>query len=244
MKVLIITDNLTQYVRVRDYISKSNKYSDISIVFKHSGEFSPLSKHPDFLNNPESIIKVEEQVNHIIENYNMVISLHCKQFFPKRLVKKVKCINIHPGYNPINRGWYPHVFAIIHNLPIGVTIHEMDEKLDNGNIIDRDFVPKYKWDTSLSLYNRILEKEMELIIKNFPKIINNDYVSFVPEATGNIYFHKDYKQFLEFNFDEVNTFSFFYDRLRALSHGDYRNAYIVDEKTGKKIYLKLIIEIE
>ena len=45
-----------------------------------------------------------DRVSLIIESYQLVISVHCKQIFPKRLVENVLCINLHPGYNPFNRG--------------------------------------------------------------------------------------------------------------------------------------------
>nr|WED69134.1 formyltransferase family protein [Pectobacterium colocasium] len=82
-------------------------------------------------------VKDEETITRIIENYDLVFSLHCKQIFPNRLVENVCCINFHPGLNPYNRGWYPQAFSIVNGLPVGSTIHLMDTEVDHGEIIDQ-----------------------------------------------------------------------------------------------------------
>lgn len=83
-------------------------------------------------------MRVSENIGTILRDYSCVIALHCKQVFPAELVKGIRCINIHPGLNPYNRGWFPHVFSIINGLPVGVTLHEMDKELDHGPIIDQE----------------------------------------------------------------------------------------------------------
>lgn len=64
-------------------------------------------------------INPKKDFNHIIRTYDLVFSLHCKKIFPKVLTDSVRCINIHPGYCPYNRGIYPHVFSIINGRPAG-----------------------------------------------------------------------------------------------------------------------------
>ena len=66
---------------------------------------------------------------------------------------------------PHNRGWFPQVFSLINGKPCGVTIHEIDEKLDHGDIIVQKEVVAEPWDTSLDVYNKILNTEVELIEK-------------------------------------------------------------------------------
>ena len=52
-------------------------------------------------------LNVHKQVSNITKNYNLVMSIHCKQLFPTELVNNVRCVNVHPGLNPYNRGWFP-----------------------------------------------------------------------------------------------------------------------------------------
>lgn len=189
-------------------------------------------------------LRSADDVDFIIKNYELVISLHCKQLFPKKLVDTVRCINIHPGYNPVNRGWYPQVFAILHNLPVGATIHEIDYQLDHGNIIDREFVEKNDSDNSFTLYNKILAREIELFRKNIKSILENNYKAYPPETEGNLFLKKDFEALCRLDMEQMGTFRDFYNLLRALSHGDFKNAYFIDETTHKKVYLSLNIEPE
>jgi methionyl-tRNA formyltransferase len=239
MKILVVCDNIYVIDRIKSVFDKKSN-ADFEVDFKYSSKESPVSEHP-LLSSDYSHIDVKDACDAIIARYNLVISAHCLQFFPKKLVESVRCVNIHPGYNPINRGWYPQVFSIIHNLPVGATIHEMDAKLDNGAIIVRSLVEKYSWDTSLTLYNRILEKELELFEAHFDEIIYGGYTAIVPESEGNLFNRKDFDKLCEIDLNEQGTIGMFINKLRALSHGSYRNAYFIDED-GNKVFLKIELD--
>lgn len=178
----------------------------------------------------------------ISKKFDLVISLHCKQIFPLNLIENIRCINIHPGYNPYNRGWYPHVFSILNKLPVGATIHEMDDKIDHGPIIAQEEVNILPTDDSSSLYNRVLQAELKLINENLKNVIYENYsVMEVPE--GNINYKKDYEKLCEIDLHEVGTFGEFIDRLRCLTHDDYKNAYFIDEN-GRKIFIQIRLTLE
>jgi dTDP-4-amino-4,6-dideoxyglucose formyltransferase len=238
-KILVVIDNILLYERLKTIFLTKGR-ADLQTTFKHSSIGSAISYHPDFIGG-SGLIDVKKEAKEILENYQLVLSVHCLQFFPKELVKNVRCINVHPGYNPINRGWYPQVFAIIHDLPIGATIHEMDEKLDNGPIVARELVEKHDWDTSLSIYDRVLETEMKLFEQYFDAIMDETYTPIHPESNGNMFRKSDFNALCEIDMEEEGTFRAFYDKLRALTHGDYKNAFFID-KNGQKIYMKLDLE--
>ena len=82
-----------------------------------------------------SELNIKVNASKIARSFDLIVSYHCRQLFPNEVVKNVRCVNIHPGFNPYNRGWYPGVFSISNGLPIGATIHEIDELIDNGPII-------------------------------------------------------------------------------------------------------------
>lgn len=235
-KVLVVSDN--QYIlKSFDSVAKKNT---VNIDIQYA--ISPSSDLQEFTGLGEVIVisfKSEQSVSEIIANYDLVISAHCKQLFPAVLVNSVRCINIHPGYNPINRGWYPQVFAIINKAPIGATIHEMDEELDNGAIIAREIVPQYSWDTSLTLYNRVVKKELELLEKHFVEIINGNYITVAPEEKGKLYLKRDFNKMLHLDLEQKVTVEELINKLRALTHGIYKNAYFIDKQTGKKVFVSL-----
>lgn len=243
--VLIISDNHEQCNQLYKIVQQFTMDKEVSFNWS----CSPHSNAELFTENTgitftKIDLKDQQQVQSIIEKYSLVISMHCKQLFPTSLINKVKCINVHPGYNPFNRGWYPQVFAIINNTIIGATIHEIDEEIDHGNIIDRMEVVQYPWDTSLELYNRILEAELELLKRNLINILCNNYETHTPENEGQLYLKKDFKELCCLDLEKTGTLKTFINKLRALSHGSFKNAYFIDKETGKKIYINIQLQAQ
>jgi methionyl-tRNA formyltransferase len=174
----------------------------------------------------------------LIGKYDLIISAHCKKIFDKKLIESTRIINIHPGFNPYNRGMYPHVFSIINRLPTGATIHEVDEKIDNGDIIYQKEVILNKYDDSKSLHEQIMKIELELFEDNFNEIIFGTYTKTKPKNKGNINYKSDFNKLLEINLSDYDTFENHINKLRALTYGDYKNAFFYDTD-GSKIYIQI-----
>ena len=239
--ILVISDNPTLALRFETEV-----WPLITNPHNYDLEFmcSPFSKVSQFLNTkPISVIDLKNDTEvERLGNYDLILSIHCKQLFPNNLLKMVRCINVHPGYNPYNRGWYPQVFSIINKEIIGATIHEIDEKLDHGPIICREKVILNSWDTSLTLYQKIVDKEISLLKRFINKIITNDYKTVVPEIEGNLYLKKDFNNLCSLDLNEKLTMGEAIDKLRALTHGEYKNAYFKDQY-GNKIYVSVNMSI-
>jgi dTDP-4-amino-4,6-dideoxyglucose formyltransferase len=243
-KILIISDNIYLCEQLKGLFSR---YRSKNFLIQFS--ISPYSKERDFSDRLNETVLVydlrnDNTIKEILNKYNLIISIHCKQFFPLAIVNSIKCINIHPGYNPINRGWYPQVFAIEQNLPVGATIHEIDEKLDHGNIIARALVNKEITDTSETLYNKIIKKEIELITEYLDSILKNTYKTIKPEDEGKLYLKKDFQKLCKLDLDEKLTMIQFINKIRALTHGEFNNAYFIDPETGNKIYISIKLQTE
>ena len=237
MKNLIISDN----PEIVKGIYNINEKLGISNLFDFA--ISPFSSKNDFFVEVSSIDLKRLTDIEGLRQYNVIFSCHCKQFFPKELLNEHECFNLHPGYNPVNRGWYPQVFAIIHNLPVGATFHKIDVKLDHGDIVDRVFVKKKESDTSFSLYSRIVEAELGLWEKNISSILKGDYSLTRPENEGNLFMKNDFTKLLELNLDSEGTMRDHLSLLRALTFQGYKNAYFKD-KNGRKIYVEIMLENE
>jgi methionyl-tRNA formyltransferase len=188
---------------------------------------------------PVSALKISEHAEEIASNYDLVVSYHCRQLFPSEVVHRVRCVNIHPGFNPYNRGWYPGVFSIANGLPAGATIHEIDEKIDNGPIIAQKQINILPEDTSGTVYPKIIQAEYDLLDEWFLKIINGDYQTVLPKEKGNINYKKDYYSLQKLDLDEKLTMRQCIDRLRALTHPPFQNAYFIDESTGDRIFASI-----
>lgn len=236
MKTLVITDN--KYL-LDSFISIVNK---LGVLLASEFVYACSPGNVGILNSGYSEIDVKKNWREFIDSsYQLVISLHCKQLFPKEMINYIRCVNIHPGYNPYNRGWYPQVFSILNKLPLGATIHEIDEDLDHGPIIAQMQVKVTLVDTSLTAYNKVLQAELKLIEVNLVNIINNTYLTSPPEEIGNLNLKKDFNKMLEIDINELVRTGDLLDRLRALTHGEYNNAYFIDE-VGNKVFVGLTLK--
>lgn len=228
-KILIITDNLFMLEHFKRIIKKS----DVDVDFRCSPN-SPL-------NVMLKTLVIKDNISSIREKYDLIFSAHSKQLFPAEVVNTIRCINIHPGLNPYNRGWFPQVFSIINKLPFGATIHEMDEELDHGMIICQKEVAIEMWDTSLTAYEKVQFAEIELLEEWMPRLISGNYIKNKPKEVGNLNLKKDFNKMCKIDLNKVQKIGDTIDLLRSLTHGDYKNAFFLDDKTGDKVYLKLEI---
>lgn len=237
--VLIVSDNKFLLEKVYEILLDKQFHTYISFVFA----CSPHAKIYSTIVPNLKQVDIKSNINDITERYSLIISLHCKQVFPVEVVRIIKCINIHPGFNPYNRGWYPHVFSIINKLPAGVTIHEMDEKIDHGPIIVQEELPLFPYDTSASVYKRLLDLEITLFSEYIDKIFKNDYKTYQPVQEGTINYQKDYEKLKQIDPQRTFKGQEIIDILRALSHDGYHNAYFVDDNK-QKIFIKIVLEEE
>ena len=67
------------------------------------------------------------------------------------------CLNRHAALLPQYRGIYPIFWAMLHGeREIGISVHFMNEKYDEGKIIVQHRVPVEEHDTFLSLYDKVI----------------------------------------------------------------------------------------
>lgn len=241
-RVLVVTDHLVFYESFKKIVARK-KIKNAKFSYRYSyfnEEFASKFRHSSLLRT----INVNANQKEIVQKYDLVICLHPKQVFPKRLVDNIRCVGIHPGLNPYNRGWFPHVFSIFNGLPTGATLFVMDEKIDHGPIIAQKEIEIYPYDTSSSLHKRVLKAEIELLDKNIERIIKNNYTARKPKKEGNLNYKKNFEKMCRIDLNKKGTFRDFLNLLRALSYEGYKNGYFIDPKTGKKIYVKIDLELE
>ncbi|MCF8275954.1 MAG: dTDP-4-amino-4,6-dideoxyglucose formyltransferase [Flavobacteriales bacterium] len=188
-----------------------------------------------------SALNIKEHANKIAQSFDLIISYHCRQLFPSEIVRTVRCINIHPGFNPYNKGWYPGVFSIANGLPAGATIHEIDEKIDNGPIIAQKRIEILPEDTSGTVYPKIIEAEYELLEEWFMPMLTGKYTTFLPKEKGNLNYKKDFYALQELDLKEKLTMKDCINKLRALTHPPFQNAFYLDKETGDRIYISVTL---
>lgn len=237
LKTFILTDHTRWYRHAKKYIEGSERKVEFFC--------SPCSQ--DMFNkqieaNEISVIDLKTDFKNLVD-YQTGFSLHCKQIFPSALVSNVLCVNIHPGFNPFNRGWYPHVFSTINGMPAGATIHVIDDKIDCGPIIDQVMVDIDAWDTSLTLYEKILNAEFELFDRYFRDVLERKFIARAVVSEGNYNSKNDFRDICELDLKEKMSLKQAIDLLRSLSHPPYRNAFFYTEK-GERVNVSIQLEKE
>ena len=126
-------------------------------------------------------IKILETTNvNNPETFKILASYEADYFFQTGWHDKInkKIINIpkrgflsiHPSYLPYGRGGAVLNWAIINGYKKwGVTLHYLDEKLDNGPIIDQEMFEIFATDYILDVYNKANVISKKLMKRNIPK---------------------------------------------------------------------------
>jgi len=133
-----------------------------------------ITPRDEYLLDPKEIC-VKFNIPFIVREHNDWINVTDASFaviLGARILKKALIeqypqgvLNIHPGILPGNRGLDNLKWAIVNNLPIGVTAHWIDEKIDMGRIISTMTIDIYEDDTIRDLYLRQRNAEQNILIK-------------------------------------------------------------------------------
>lgn len=228
MTILILTDNVHAHALAVDLQAR---HGDMDVYQSPIGQLPGVPR-----------CDVAERVAEIVERYDLVLSFHCKQRFPAALIDGVRCVNVHPvsTLQPrlVSPGLLDHRRA-----KVGVTIHEIDDQLDHGPIIAQRECAIESWDSSGSVYARLMDIERELVLEHFDAIRDGSYTAKSPATEGNLNLKKDFEQLRRLDLNERGTFGHFLNRLRALTHDDFRNAWFVDA-SGRKVFVRVVLEPE
>ena len=100
------------------------------------------------------------------QSIDLIVSINTPQRLkaPLLALPAHGCLNVHFGMLPRYRGLLPIFHALMNGEPsFGVTVHVMDEKLDNGDIVAQRAVPIGQSDTLDSLYPKAFAAAAELL---------------------------------------------------------------------------------
>lgn len=143
----------------------------------HEMQFTPVKEtalkydlpvlQPKKIRDPE----VVEQLRRIPADICVVVAFG--QIIPKSILemKKYGCINVHASLLPDYRGAAPIQWAIIDGLKeTGVTIQQMDEGIDTGDILGMSVVPIDKKETGGSLFDKLSIAGAKLCVETMERI--------------------------------------------------------------------------
>ena len=81
-----------------------------------------------------------------------------------------RAINLHISYLPFNRGADPNLWSFLEDSPKGVTVHQIDQGLDTGDILAQEPVVMESQDTLSSSYDRLSMAMLNLFRRVWPEI--------------------------------------------------------------------------
>ncbi|MDO4805220.1 MAG: methionyl-tRNA formyltransferase [Lachnospiraceae bacterium] len=119
--------------------------------------------------DPEAVQKIAEM------GADLIVVAAFGQILPKEilLLPPLGCINVHASLLPAYRGASPIQHAILDGCPVtGVTIMQMDEGLDTGDIISVREVPIEDTDTGGTLSDKLSVAGAGLLIETLPSILD------------------------------------------------------------------------
>lgn len=92
-------------------------------------------------------------------------------------LKKKKIINCHPGLIPVSRGLDAFKWSIYDNVPVGNTLHFIDNNIDGGQVIFRLPTPVYSDDTLEIFAKRHYQSEIQML---------SDFMSYLEGPADNL----------------------------------------------------------
>lgn len=117
----------------------------------------------------EVVVHNSEETSALVREYDLDVGVILGARILKPIAFKnfsIGVMNMHSGILPENRGLDTLKWAIIDNLPQGVTTHLIDEKIDRGLLIDKRQIEIYKDDTLLDLNLRLQHLEQRMMVSS------------------------------------------------------------------------------
>ena len=162
-------------------LSKNNTHS-IAGIAKHFD--IPFSIVNDI--NEDKILERLEALN-----LDIIISFSAPVVFRERLLNasKLGCINLHCSYLPSYAGLFPSFWVLFKNEKFtGCTVHKMDTKIDNGDILMQEKVEINTDDTIFSLLNKTKSIGGDLMVKVIEELHQNNIKPIKNQASEKYYF--------------------------------------------------------
>ena len=137
--------------------------------------------------------------HNIFLKYDLIISYGYRHIINKSLLNKLKrpAINLHLSYLPHNRGAHPNFWSFIKNTYKGVTLHEIDDKVDRGKLIYRKKINFRKTINSFEKTYFTLRNSIEkLFAENIDDILDYTYKTKKFERHGSFHRKSDLPEFM------------------------------------------------
>ena len=208
-----------------------NKKKLINLISKFKKRYKEIS-----VNQTEKKLTLK-----MVSKYDLIISFGYRHLIDKQIIKKSKrpIINLHISYLPFNRGAHPNFWSFVENTPSGVSIHEINNQIDEGKILFQKIInfELYKNRKKLTFdntYEVLMSEFQNLFFQNLKKIIDKKYVSFPQLGKGSFHNKIDLPPILRSWKQNIYETSLKYNNLREKNIKRRLNILNLIENTRKK----------
>jgi methionyl-tRNA formyltransferase len=212
----------------------------------------------EFVNSSEKIIDdntllINHDVNSkkfrdilIEKNIDILLLLWYPTIVKKEIIDTVNVgiINLHPSLLPHNRGMHPWYWNFIDDTPTGVTIHLIDDKIDEGNILWQKEIKKDYTDTGESIYKKSEEEIINLFKEHYGDIISNNMKPIKQnEIESTFHLKKELDKHSHIDLNKKYKAKDIINIIRARTFDDGDSSFFYDDN-GDKYTIKIKIEKE
>ena len=195
------------------------------------------------------------KLDEFLRNVDWILLLSWRYIIPSELlnVPAQGILNLHYSYLPSYRGVYPVNWAIMNGEhSTGFTFHFVTEEIDAGKIFMQRQVPIYLSDTARTLQLRIDDCVYEHFGTFLQQLMKYDSFPTGDNLGNNLspiqskyYSRTLFDSACRLDLEKRATVAELINYLRGMSFlVDSPNAYVVDPRTGKKIYININLREE
>lgn len=119
---------------------------------------------------------------------DLMVNIRTRNIYKKPVLDlpKIGCINIHHGLLPDNRGTLCDLWAWVEGRPVGFSVHWMNEKIDDGAIIERCEVDTTGCKSYIEIPFRSSQLEAPCLLNCLDRINHEGRNIGIPNKTDNI----------------------------------------------------------
>jgi methionyl-tRNA formyltransferase len=217
--------------------------------------FSETPWEPDYLKNIQSATKelngrfyLWDDIRNLPEKFwseltiDIVFVVSWRYMISSAIYDKAKIGSylFHDSLLPKYRGFSPTVWSIINGKNYtGVTLLEIDQKVDSGDIVDQIKVPIHINDNISDVLKRVTQTYLDLLEKNIRNIIKREIVTIPQDHSMASYTRKRLQSdnLIDWNLSAFEIYNF----IRALSK-PYPGAFTFINKTKLIIWKAKLVE--
>ena len=132
------------------------------------------------------------------ENPDYIISYNYHHILKKDIINYMgnRIINLHISYLPFNGGTYPNLWSFVEETISGVTIHNLVEEVDGGDILLQEEIKFNEDETLSSSYKKSHNLIKKLFKENWNDIKNKKITGKKQVGDGTFHYDKDFKKYI------------------------------------------------